>query len=314
MTEQQCERASGTRPNALVIGESLIDIVEHVDGAVDRDRGTTEHVGGSPANVAIGLARLDHPVRLLTSIGSDARGRTIAAALEGEGVDLLPQSWRDRPTSTAHARISADGSAEYAFDIDWRLGSGDHGRADLVHTGSIALFLEPGGADVLGLLEDLSGTALVTLDPNIRPALLGDRDGAVRRFERAAAAADLVKLSDEDAAWLYPDDSPEEVARRVRRLGPEVVVVTLGGDGALAASPDGIVRVAARAVEVVDTISAGDSFMAAIASSLLETGLERVVARLPAVLERAARAAAIAVSAAGANPPTRLRLDGGASG
>ncbi|QZY50988.1 carbohydrate kinase family protein [Leucobacter tenebrionis] len=289
-------------PAALVVGEALIDIVEH-DGAVE------EHVGGSPANVAIGLARLEHPVRLLTRLGADERARRIADALGREGVELLKQSRGDGATSTARARISADGSAEYTFDIDWRLQPCDPGPVALVHTGSIALFLEPGGSQVLELLESLAGSALVTLDPNIRPSLLGGHAEALRRFERAAATADLVKLSDEDAEWLYPTFPLEEIAERVRRLGPSVAVITLGGEGALASSSAGTVHVPARPIKVVDTISAGDSFMASLASSLLERGLAKVTATLPEVLDRAAHAAAIAVSVAGANPPLRAQLE-----
>ncbi len=303
---------------ALVIGEALIDIVKHADPCAEPTRPRTEHrtedrveehVGGSPANVAIGIARLGHPVRLLTRLGRDERGRRIAGLLSDEGVELLPDSWDAGATSTAHARIAADGSADYRFDIDWRLPERAPRLPSLVHAGSIALFLEPGGSRVLRLLERFAETALVTLDPNIRPSLLGDHADAVRRFERAAALADLVKLSDEDAAWLYPELGLEAAALRVRELGPSIVVVTLGPEGAFAFSPGGISRIQAREVEVVDTISAGDSFMASLASSLLDLGLDGTLAALPQVLDRAARAAAIAVSVAGANPPRRDQLD-----
>lgn len=294
-------------PNAssnrtLVVGEALIDIVE-------RPGDSAEFIGGSPANIAVGLARLGHPAQLLTRLGSDTRGERIAGYLADEGVHLLPESWGGGPTSTAHARISADGSADYHFDIDWRLPERTVDTTPLVHAGSIALFLEPGGAQVLSLLERLSGSAMITLDPNIRASLLDHHGQAVQRFERAAALADLVKLSDEDAEWLYPDSSPESVADRVRELGPSIVAVTLGARGALAVTASGRAQLHAHPVEVVDTISAGDSFMASLISSLLERGVDGAAAALPDVLDRAARAAAIAVSAAGANPPRREQLD-----
>lgn len=287
---------------ALIIGETLIDIVEQPGQA-------TEFIGGSPANLAVGLARLGHPARLLTRLGHDARGERAAAHLAAEGVELLPASWGGGPTATAHAQITADGSAEYRFEIDWCLPAYTPEPVALMHAGSIALFLEPGGSRVLDLLRGAPPEALITLDPNARPALLGDHAVALRRFEEAAGLADLIKLSDEDTAWFYPGLAPEAAAEKVRSLGPRLVVVTLGAQGALAVSEAGVVRVPAHQVEVVDTISAGDSFMASLASSLLDLGLDGALTALPQVLDRAARAAAIAVSVAGPNPPRRAELD-----
>lgn len=290
-----------TRP-ALIIGETLIDIIEQPEQI-------TEFVGGSPANLAVGLARLGHPARLLTRIGRDARGERAAAHFADEGVALLPASWDEGPTSTAHARITADGSADYQFSIDWRLPEVSPEPVALMHAGSIALFLEPGGARVLDLLRNAPAEVLITLDPNARPALLGAHAQSLHRFEEAARLADLVKLSDEDTEWFYPGLAPEAAAEQVRALGPRLVVVTLGAQGAFAVCETGSVRVPAHAVEVVDTISAGDSFMASLVSSLLDLGLEGALATLPKVLDRAARAAAIAVSVAGPNPPRREQLD-----
>ena len=287
---------------ALVVGEALIDIVSRPDQH-------SEFVGGSPTNVAIGIARLEHRVRLLTRIGRDERGERIAQMLRHEGVDLLPASFSGDRTSTALARIDANGNAQYGFDIEWRLAPAGIGDADLLHTGSIALFLEPGGSEVLRLLQRAAGTAVVTLDPNIRPALIADREAALARFEQAAALCDLVKLSDEDAAWLYPGAAPETVVSRVRGLGPAIAILTRGADGVLAASSAGVVEVAAHPASVIDTISAGDAFMASIVSSLLEAGPEGVAGALPSALERAARAAAFAVSASGANLPTREQVE-----
>ncbi|MBK0417537.1 carbohydrate kinase [Leucobacter sp. CSA1] len=273
------------------------------------DGETREFIGGSPANAAVGVARLGHSARLLTRLGRDPRGERIAAHLEGEAVELLPESWREEPTSTAQAIIAADGSATYHFDISWEVPSVAVDDVDLVHAGSIALFLEPGGSDVLRLLREFAPRAIVTVDPNIRPSLLPDHAVALRRFEDAAAVADLVKLSDEDAEWLYPGTTPEAAAERIRALGPAIVVVTLGAEGALALNAAGRARIPAHPVDVVDTISAGDSVMASLISSLLERGVELSQAELATVLDRAARAAAIAVSVAGANPPLRAQLE-----
>lgn len=314
---------------ALVIGEVLIDIVEHVDGSVPRE----EHIGGSPANVAMGLARLRHPVCLAAHAGTDARGHRIKDYLSAEGVEFDDGSFNAERTSTALATIDTAGTAHYVFDIAWRVPAGLTARVSdgvgtgapaLVHVGSIALFLEPGGTDVASIVDKLPTSTMVTVDPNIRPALLPDHAAALSRFERVAARANLVKLSDEDSAWLYPHLPLAAAAEHILSLGgtepagipgPRIVVTTLGAAGASAiaspGAPFGVTRytVSAASAEVVDTISAGDSFMAALASSLLDLGIEGVHLRLQLVLERAARAAGIAVSAAGANPPHRAELE-----
>lgn len=287
----------------LVIGEALIDIVESIDDA-------QELVGGSPANVAVGLARQGHGVQLLTRIGRDERGARIAEHVAASGAALSASSWVQSRTSTARARLQPDGSAEYDFDIEWEVAPPDLEGVSLVHSGSIALFLEPGGDTVLDALERASVAAIVTVDPNIRPALVGSHEAAFARFARAAASADLVKLSDEDAAWLYPGLVPEQVLAEIAVFGPRVVVITRGGEGAVALGPGGIVEVDALAVHVVDTIGAGDAYMASLISSALDDPrmLESSEA-LRAALHRAAVMAGITVSRAGANPPTRREVD-----
>lgn len=289
--------------HVLVIGEALIDIVEGAGG----DR---ELVGGSPANVAVGLARQGHDVRLLTRLGRDARGERIAAQVTASGAVVTDDSWTDAATSTARARLRADGSAEYDFAIDWSIPTLPLGEAVAVHTGSIALFLEPGGRAALDALENAAGRAVVTLDPNIRPALVGEHRTALARFVAAARTADLVKLSDEDAAWLFPGLVPEQVLAEIATYGPRIVVITRGGEGALGLGPGGITEVQPFPVDVADTIGAGDAYMASLISSALEDPL--LFSSEPA-LERALRRAAvmsgITVSRPGANPPTRAEVD-----
>lgn len=288
----------------LVLGEALIDIV-------DGPGGESEHVGGSPANVAVGVARQGLPATLLTRIGRDARGARIADHLAAAGVVLADASWTDAATSTARATLQPDGSAAYEFDIAWSLAPPELDGVDLVHTGSIALFLEPGADTVLAALEAARDAgALVTLDPNIRPALVGDADAARDRWDRAARTADLVKLSDEDAAWLYPALGPEEALAEIAARGPRIVVMTRGAEGALALGVDGIQTVPPMPVTVVDTIGAGDAFMASLITSLLDDpDLPSGGAALGRALRRAAVMAGITVSRAGAQPPTRTEVD-----
>ncbi len=297
--------------SALVIGEALTDIVV-------TDEREQDHPGGSPFNVAITLGRLGDTVSLLTAIGDDARGDEIAARLETSAVNLLPASRRSGPTSTASARLQPDGSARYEFEIDWSLPARlELAASTVTHAGSIALYLEPGASRVAELLRERSGDSLITLDPNIRPALVGDHTAAVARLEALMEVVDLVKLSDEDAAWLYPGVAPAAVLSRLVALGPGLAVMTLGGQGSLLASPSALVAVPAPATVVADTIGAGDSYMGALIHRVLTTSLGVQLRRrselwgeeLGAIGAFASRVAAITVSRSGANPPMLAEVE-----
>ncbi len=273
--------------SALVIGEALVDVVEGV-----------AHPGGSPMNVAVGLARLEVPTVLHSQFGADAHGAAIARHLQASGVAVTEGTVTDGPTSIAQAVIGADGAASYRFDISWNPARIDTAGYALVHTGSIGAVLEPGADVVEELLDD--AVDLVSFDPNVRPALMGDRDAAVRRIERLVGLADVVKASDEDIAWLYPGEPIGAVLERWERMGPRFAVVTRGGDGA-DARVDGVpLHVDVPETRVVDTIGAGDSFMAGLLYRVLRHGFDEPQASLAF----AARCAAITVSRAGANPPT----------
>ncbi len=174
--------------------------------------------------------------------------------------------------------------------------------ARAVHTGSIAAFLQPGADSVQQLLH-ASGAEIITFDPNIRPALMPSRGEARRIFEAIASIVTALKMSDEDAAWLYPDLGQDAVIDAVLSLGPKLVAVTRGGEGAVMATQDHLVEIPAPAVNVVDTVGAGDTFMAALIRSLLEAGLPEDRGALRDFGQDAVRAAAITVSRAGADLP-----------
>lgn len=296
----------------LVVGEALVDVVRRGDDVV--------HPGGSPLNVAVGLQRLDVPATLHSSFGADAHGVAIAQHLEASGVTITPSTIHDRPTSVALATIAPDGAATYTFSIEWDPASLDVAPADvdLVHVGSIGAALEPGATLVERLVTASRPGATISFDPNVRPQLMGSAETARPRIERLVALADVVKASDEDLAWLYPDADVTDVMDRWRALGPALVVVTRGGDGADAVAAAGRIRVAAPATEVADTIGAGDSFMAGLLAALSDRGLlgadrRGALRELPAsdvreVVGFAARCAAITVSRPGADPPTRADL------
>ncbi len=195
--------------DVLVIGEALVDIV-------DADGTTAEHVGGSPANVALGLGRRGRSVALLTRLGEDRRSDLIVRHLRESRVEVLPDSFTATAASTARATLADDGSASYQFDIGWDLPAiVPDVRPALVHTGSLALFLEPGASKLDRLLDSLHAP-VISVDPNIRPALLPDHGAALDRFESLVARATVVKMSDEDAAWLYPGLSLDEALVRTR--------------------------------------------------------------------------------------------------
>lgn len=296
--------AGAVSHRVLVLGEALTDIVQ-------RPSGVTEHPGGSPMNVAYGLARLGVPTTLLTSLGPDERGDAIEAHLRAVGVHLAAGSRAAARTATATALIDSTGAASYRFDIDWVLPEAPSLDAfSLVHSGSIASFLQPGADAVRRVLHDARDGRWVSYDPNIRAALVGERRSGVTAFEDTAALAHVVKLSDEDAQWLYPETNLDRVLRRILELGPVLAVATAGAHGSILCTADQVVRVPAAPVDVADTIGAGDSFMSAL--------LEGLVARTPADLSeldlaalghRASAAAAITVSRPGADPPSRSELD-----
>ena len=300
----------------LVVGESLIDVVQRSDGS------TQEHVGGSPTNVAVGLARLGHDITFATLVGDDERGDKITSHLADEGISLTQGNVGGRPTSVATATLDATGAATYSFSLTWEL-AGQPSLEGLshVHTGSIAATLEPGASAVLSTIQDARPLATISYDPNVRPALMVDPHEVRSKIEQIIGLSDVVKASDEDIAWLYEGAPISDVLRLWGQLGPALTVVTRGLAGALVAlSVTGeLTSVDAPTVEVVDTVGAGDSFMAGLLSGLLDAELlggvearERLRSAsladvLPAV-ERALACAAITVSRAGANPPRQAEL------
>ena len=304
--------------DVLVIGEALVDIVHRSDGRVD------ETPGGSPANVALALGRLGVTTRLLTQLGHDAHGDRIRRWLADSGVEVSAAAASQTATATAH--IDATGSADYTFDIGWDMDADAvGGRTEppaLAHAGSIAAVLDPGAETVRRIIAELRETSLITFDPNIRPSLLAERSDARRRTESFVSLADVVKASDEDLAWLYPGVGPLDAARSWASMGPGVVVVTLGSRGAVAVTAQGLARIPGLSVDVVDTVGAGDTFMAALIAGLIDLGYRGSSARkrlhgtdedsLRSLLSLSAQAAAVTVSRPGADPPRRDELAIGA--
>lgn len=298
----------------VVVGEALVDLVL-AHGAAE----PVAHPGGSPANVALGLARLGVEATLVTRLGGDDHGSLVRAHLERSGVTLSAGSVVDAPTSTALATLDASGKATYEFTIDWRLEEAEPLPGACVHTGSIAAVLEPGASTVRELVAQARAGSTISYDPNARPSLMGAASVARPRIEALVAMSDVVKISDEDLSWIVPDEDVEDVAQRWLAMGPAVVVVTRGEHGAYAHSRAATVDRPGQRVDVVDTVGAGDSFTAGLLDGLRRHGLLGAAQRealravddatLAAVVDRAIRVSAITCSRPGADPPTVQELD-----
>ncbi|MGN8027131.1 PfkB family carbohydrate kinase [Microbacterium sp. 22242] len=295
-----------TQPRIGVIGEALVDIV--VGGGT--------HVGGSPLNVAVGMARLGAPSVLHSRIGDDAYGDAIRAHLAVDRVGIGAHTLVAGASWTATATIAVDGSAEYDFALNGEIDVPDLQDLDLVHAGSIGALRDPGSAALLAAYREAPARTLRSFDPNIRAAVIGPADAARERVFALAAASQVVKLSDEDAEWLRPGAAPEHVLAELAAGGTRFAVITRGGQGAIALVDGARYDLAARPVTVADTIGAGDSFMSGLLFALLRDGTDRRLAAgapvpaddVVAAVDTALAAAAITVSRAGANPPRTEEL------
>ncbi|GAA1404249.1 ribokinase [Glutamicibacter uratoxydans] len=294
--------------NVTIMGEALVDVV-----------GTVAHPGGSPLNVAVGLSRLGHMVTFSTELGGDDYGQLIGRYLEESGVQLAAGSITGRPTSTAVVTFDEEANAEYCFDIHQDLPAVDaDGSVALLHSGSIASWISPSQHRILEAFRAADATTLRSYDPNLRPALVEDRDAAVAQIEALCAQSHIVKLSDVDAQWIYPELSFEEVLADLASLGPALVVITKGSEGCLARYGQQIVAVKALPTTVHDTIGAGDAFMSGLLhgvllsaelSSALLAREELEQKSVSNALHYALASAAHTVAQAGANPPWSLSLD-----
>jgi fructokinase len=305
----------------VVVGEALVDL------AADESDPTrfTAHPGGSPANVAVTLARLGTPVRFAGRLAMDGFGRLLRGHLSGNGVDLSLCVDAVEPAGLAIRTMGADGRAEYAFHVtgiaDWQWKTAELPRAPgddvlAIHTGSLALALPPGGqAIAVWLAAQRRAGRVVSIDPNVRPTVLGDLPAYRPRLESWVARSDIVKASVQDLAWIYPGEDPDGIALRWSTCGPALVVITHGTDGIDAVVDGQFVRRPARPIAVADTVGAGDAVSGALLDwlarheRLTQSALAALTPReVAAALDFAAEVAAFTVSRPGADPPHRDEL------
>lgn len=299
----------------VVCGEALIDMINNGD-ATQR-----AWPGGGPFNTARALARLGVPTAFLGHLSTDTFGRELARLLEQDGATLRYATYGPEPTTIAVADVNCDGLAEYQFLVEGT--SAPRLTPDMIpedlgpdvaalHVGTLGLVLQPMAQTVASLVEREHGKRLLMVDPNIRVGLAPE-DEYRERLERVISLSTIVKASAADVAWLHRGSDYEGAAQDLMAKGVDLVVVTLGGDGAFAAHGDIRVRVAAPQVEVVDTIGAGDAFGAGLLTWLddhrrLEPHPNLEAADLRAALEFACLAAAITCTRAGADPPRRHEM------
>lgn len=304
----------------LCCGEALIDMLPRRSTA--DEPAFSPYAGGAVFNTAIALGRLGAPVEFFSGLSTDLFGQQLTRVLTESRAGTRYAHFSARPTTLAFVELK-DGHASYVFYDE-----GTAGRmlspqdlpelADDVEAllfGAISLIPEPCGSTYEALMAREHEKRVVMLDPNIRPGFIPDHDRHAARILRMAAMADIVKLSDEDLAWFGESGSQEEVARAWLERGPKLIVVTQGARGAVAYSRDHVVAVGPQKVAVVDTVGAGDTFNAGILASLAEQKLltKPAVAKLSQdairqALTLGAKAAAVTVSRAGANPPWRHEI------
>ncbi|MGV0878318.1 carbohydrate kinase [Martelella sp. FLE1502] len=299
----------------LCCGEALIDMLPRE--TTKGEPAFSPYAGGAVCNTAVALARLGRPTGFFSGLSSDLMGDIIREKLDASNVDHSYVATSDRPTTLAFVKL-VNGAASYAF-YDENTAGRMITEADLpeigddcsaMHFGAISLIPEPCGSTYEALLMREAENRVISLDPNIRTSFITDPDKHRARIERMAAKADILKFSDEDLDWFGLEGSLDDKARHWITAGASLVVVTRGGDSTIAYTATEKVEVPSEKVEVVDTVGAGDTFDAGILASLDLAGLltKDKVKTLSAdairdALALGAKAAAVTVSRAGANPP-----------
>jgi fructokinase len=295
-----------------VVGEVLIDLIPNESKYV-------AIVGGGPANTAKALARLGVKTYFIDGISNDEYGQMVKAELLSANVLLDYVQYSNKPTCTAKVTLSSSGSASYEFVIEdtatfdfsdpW-LPDPQSVKPSLLHIGTLATVIEPGASVLFKWAQSVGHVAPIVFDPNIRPAVLGDRVEYVKKVEKWVAISSAIKVSDEDLNWLYPGKAINEIVNEWLEVGVELVVVTLGDKGITAYRENEQISVDAVKVVVADTVGAGDTVGAVLVEAIVNNGLNKLTGEvLKTMLYRATKAAAITVSRTGANPPSKDEID-----
>ena len=294
-----------------VCGEVLIDLLP---GTPDR----VAVVGGGPANTAKALARLGHDVNFIDGISTDDYGVKARAELLADEVNLDLALTSDKPTCLAIVTLAADrkasyefkidGTATFDFDLNWLPDPSVH-KPSVLQIGTLVTIVEPGATVLYDWAMKVAEFAPIVFDPNIRPSVMGDRDRYQAAVEKWAAISSVIKVSDDDLAWLFPGQPFEEIAKRWVADGAALVVVTRGVNGSIGYTESGVEEALGVKIDLVDTVGAGDTVGAVIIEAMVRDGILSLQGEgLKKVLNRAAAAAAITCSRAGAQPPYKHEL------
>ena len=290
-----------------VCGEVLIDILP-----------TGPVVGGGPANTAKALARLGYEVDFIDGISTDDFGVSARKELSRDGVGLGLSLTSDKPTCTATVTLDSKGSASYEFLIDgtatfdfnssW-LPDPERLKPSVLHIGTLVTIIEPGASALFDWAVKVGEFAPIVFDPNIRPSVMSDRDKYAAAVEKWVSISSVVKVSDDDIKWLYPDESLDGVAHRWIEAGVSCVVITRGAKGLIGFTASGMEEVDGVKVDVVDTVGAGDTVGAIVVEGVIKHSVHGLQGQvLNALLHKAAIAAGITCSRAGAQPPRAHEL------
>jgi fructokinase len=300
----------------VVAGEALVDLIARPDGTI------AAVPGGGPYNAARAIGRLGVPVAWAGSLSSDRFGRELEAGLTADGVALDLVQRTALPTTLALAEVDASGAATYRFYTDGTsapalppgaLGGAVPPGTHAMHAGTLGFVLEPLATTLTALIATLPDDVLLLVDPNCRPSIVRDPAEYRSRMTHVLARADVVKVSVEDLGFLRPGEDLATGVAWLASLGPTVILVTDGGDAVRVVTGGAVHDVAVPQIDVVDTVGAGDTFGGAALACLVHDGVTRGTLGAHAATRAArfgVRAAALACTRAGANPPTLAELGG----
>lgn len=309
----------------VVCGEALFDVFMDKEAAMDATSlSFTARVGGSPLNVAVGLARLDRHSALLTGVSTDFFGDRLQSVLQAENVSTDLLSRKSGPTTLGFVQKDEEGIPSYAFygngAADRALESSDlnfdRSAARCIHLGSYSIVVPPTSDTLLELVKAESQNCVISLDPNIRPTVEPDLDKWRESVEKLLPHVDVLKASDEDLGILYPEQAPEDVIQHWIESGVKIAALTRGPDGATLISQVGRADVKAPVTKVVDTVGAGDTFQAALLDQVIaffeehgEQWPQKMTSETMTDIGRfAAGAASITCSRQGADLPRRAEV------
>ena len=294
-----------------VCGEALIDLIPRGEQKV-------AIVGGGPANTAKALARLGFDSYFIDGISTDSFGGMIKDQLLHDGVNLKYAHYSDKQTCTADVSLDKAGVASYVFTIDgtatfdftndW-LPDPAQIKPVVLQIGTLATIVQPAADVLLEWAKRVAKVAPLVFDPNVRSSVLPDRPKYQEAIAKWAAISEVIKVSEDDLAWLYPEQDQIAIAEEWIKGGSTLVIITKGSYGIIGVTKDDVVSVPGVKIEVVDTVGAGDTVGAIVVEAIVERGLKVITGDvLREVLVRATKAAAVTCSRAGANPPTRAEI------